>query len=410
MKDALGKLRDYLDDLLGEDSSDKEAARQKLGVDLMDWANRLDAKADKETVETTLQEKADRAEVENRAKTLEEKIAERGVPVGSIDWFATTTPPAGYLKANGSAVGRETYPELFAAIGTAFGEGNGSTTFNLPDLIGKFAEGSAVPGTVKEAGLPDINGAIKMAYDGTSGGNQATMGLTQGDGKNLGKSDYVAVGALTDLNGGQGGVYTPPYIWNTAGFAFKASLSNPIYGASDTVQPPALTLLPCIKAFDVAVNTGLVDVTALAREMAGKTDGLAAAHAAMPSDVYLDLVLPEGTTNSVGNQYTEQALVMPADGYLFWMQQFNGTANDFLYCWLGIFKKVGNDKYCFGTGNIIPGAGSDQWIEAYVPVSKGDQIYFEWGKNITRENGAGSKPAGTHLHFIYANGSAGEAQ
>lgn len=49
-----------------------------------------------------------------------------GVPVGTIEYFAMPTPPAGYLKADGAAVGRTTYPELFATIGTTFGEGDGS--------------------------------------------------------------------------------------------------------------------------------------------------------------------------------------------------------------------------------------------------------------------------------------------
>lgn len=53
---------------------------------------------------------------------------------------------------------------------------------------------------------------------------------------------------------------------------FSARNTNPIYGGSDTVQPPAPTLLPCIKAFGAAVNPGLIDVTELANEMAWKVD------------------------------------------------------------------------------------------------------------------------------------------
>ena len=53
---------------------------------------------------------------------------------------------------------------------------------------------------------------------------------------------------------------------------YDASLSNPIYGGSDTVQPPALTLLPCIKAFDAATNPGLIDITELAKDVSGKLD------------------------------------------------------------------------------------------------------------------------------------------
>jgi phage-related tail fiber protein len=52
-----------------------------------------------------------------------------------------TTAPAGFLKANGAAVSRSTYADLFAAIGTTYGAGDGSTTFNLPDLRGEFLRG-----------------------------------------------------------------------------------------------------------------------------------------------------------------------------------------------------------------------------------------------------------------------------
>ncbi|TCJ98838.1 tail collar domain [Volucribacter psittacicida] len=60
---------------------------------------------------------------------------------GAICAFAMTTPPAGWLRCNGAAVSRTTYADLFQAIGTTFGAGNGSTTFNLPDLRGEFVRG-----------------------------------------------------------------------------------------------------------------------------------------------------------------------------------------------------------------------------------------------------------------------------
>lgn len=59
-------------------------------------------------------------------------------PTGSVIMFAANTPPAGYLAANGAAVSRSTYAALFAIIGTTFGSGDGSLTFNLPDLRGNF--------------------------------------------------------------------------------------------------------------------------------------------------------------------------------------------------------------------------------------------------------------------------------
>ena len=52
-----------------------------------------------------------------------------------------TTPPSGWLECNGAAVSRATYSTLFVAIGTTFGSGDGTTTFNLPDLRGYFVRG-----------------------------------------------------------------------------------------------------------------------------------------------------------------------------------------------------------------------------------------------------------------------------
>lgn len=60
---------------------------------------------------------------------------------GVVVYHASSTAPAGYLKANGAAVSRTTYADLFSQIGTAFGAGDGSTTFNLPDLRGEFIRG-----------------------------------------------------------------------------------------------------------------------------------------------------------------------------------------------------------------------------------------------------------------------------
>lgn len=60
---------------------------------------------------------------------------------GAILFHAKNTAPPGYLKANGAAVSRTTYADLFTEIGTTFGAGNGSTTFNLPELRGEFLRG-----------------------------------------------------------------------------------------------------------------------------------------------------------------------------------------------------------------------------------------------------------------------------
>jgi len=63
------------------------------------------------------------------------------VPSGSVTAFAGSSVPAGWLECDGSAVSRTTYAALFAAVGTTYGAGDGSTTFNLPQLRGEFIRG-----------------------------------------------------------------------------------------------------------------------------------------------------------------------------------------------------------------------------------------------------------------------------
>jgi microcystin-dependent protein len=62
-------------------------------------------------------------------------------PAGTIIHTAASSAPDGYLKADGSAVSRTTYADLFSAISTTYGTGDGSSTFNLPDLRGEFVRG-----------------------------------------------------------------------------------------------------------------------------------------------------------------------------------------------------------------------------------------------------------------------------
>lgn len=67
--------------------------------------------------------------------------ADNAVPSGTVAAFARNTAPAGWLKANGSAVSRTTYAGLFNSIGAVFGGGDGTTTFNLPDLRAEVIRG-----------------------------------------------------------------------------------------------------------------------------------------------------------------------------------------------------------------------------------------------------------------------------
>lgn len=163
---------------------------------------------------------------------VDEKVsASTGVPAGAIMFFGVKSIPDGWLLCNGANVSRTTYANLFAAIGTNFGSGNGSTTFTLPNLSGRFIEGTTSTGSVGNtysAGLPNITGQLNKSpspWDGLL---------------------YEQNGALKPVNVGD-----KAYSGNANGsnyrLEFDASCSNKTYGNSTTVQPPSMALLPCIK-------------------------------------------------------------------------------------------------------------------------------------------------------------------
>jgi microcystin-dependent protein len=62
-------------------------------------------------------------------------------PPGQLSHFASSTPPVGWLECNGAAISRTVYGALFSSIGSRFGAGNGTSTFNIPDLRGEFIRG-----------------------------------------------------------------------------------------------------------------------------------------------------------------------------------------------------------------------------------------------------------------------------
>jgi microcystin-dependent protein len=83
-----------------------------------------------------------------------------GIPTGAgIDWF-TATPPTGFLIADGSAISRTTFSALFAVLGTLWGAGDGSTTFNLPDTRGRVIVGYAPGGNSEVASIAASDGTV----------------------------------------------------------------------------------------------------------------------------------------------------------------------------------------------------------------------------------------------------------
>lgn len=155
------------------------------------------------------------------------------LPTGTILPFAGGTIPSGFLACNGAAVSRTTYAALFSAIGTAFGEGNGSTTFNLPNVEdNRYLEFSSTRGTKKNAGLPNITGGpVSTGIGGTANRDDQWVGA-------------LATRIVEAPNHARSG--SSPYYGLTQ-TSLDASKSSSIYGGSTTVQPKSLTVRAIIK-------------------------------------------------------------------------------------------------------------------------------------------------------------------
>lgn len=139
-----------------------------------------------------------------------------GVPSGAVAHFAMNTAPTGWLKANGALVSRSTYANLFAAIGTTFGSGDGSTTFALPDLRGRFTR--------------------NWADDGSIDSGRAFGSAQTDDFKAHTHLGFEQIAAFSQPLRGAG----------TTGFSGSLTLQSSSTGGTET-RPTNIALLACIK-------------------------------------------------------------------------------------------------------------------------------------------------------------------
>ena len=153
-------------------------------------------------------------------------------PAGVIIPFAGTSVPTGYLLCNGAAVSRTNYANLFAAIGTLYGAGDGSTTFNLPDARDRVLQGASgghSAGSYIAAGLPNITGELAAAPRYASNERLDSVYPRAGAFSYAGAESW-----RTDLTTEAAGDYNWHHI------QLNAARSSSIYGRSSTVQPPAI--------------------------------------------------------------------------------------------------------------------------------------------------------------------------
>ena len=150
-------------------------------------------------------------------------------PVGSIVGYGAAAAPAGWTLCDGSAISRSTFSALFAVIGTTYGAGNGSTTFNVPDYRGRFMLGKAASGTGSTLG--GTGGTIDHVHDLDSATSHA-------------KIEGQASGSITPYWLRKAGMasWTATISTNAGGNAQASSIATTngtgLGGDTDTANPP----------------------------------------------------------------------------------------------------------------------------------------------------------------------------
>jgi len=207
-----------------------------------------------------------------------------GIPTATIVPWSTASVPSGFLECNGQAVSRSTYATLFGIIGTTYGSGNGSTTFNVPDLQDNVAIGKSGTknigstggaNTVANSGSVSTNTNTNINVTGNVGGSTGNATLSEAQlashahnlrdghqpvtvypGQGFSNSDnrpwqitnahFNRNMALNNTGSGSAHSHNMSATFSGSGNAASASTSNFSGGANSVVQP-YLTVMYIIK-------------------------------------------------------------------------------------------------------------------------------------------------------------------
>jgi microcystin-dependent protein len=178
-----------------------------------------------------------------------------GVPVGGMTQFGGTTAPNGWLLCYGQPISRTTYALLFGVIGTAYGVGDGTTTFNLPDLRGRVAVGLDNMGGSPANRITNAVCGITGTTMGAAGGDQhaqadtlsavsaASAGLSDPGHAHVihtvGNGGGTPVGEITGVSGANApnGTTQTAYTNITVSVSVSTTVTSSLTGASQNVQP-----------------------------------------------------------------------------------------------------------------------------------------------------------------------------
>jgi microcystin-dependent protein len=170
----------------------------------------------------------------------------QGVSTGLIIPWSTGTAPSGFLECNGAAISRSTYSALFSIISTTYGVGDGTTTFNLPDLRDK-----TVVHRSNNKALASTMGANTVTPTGNVGGNSGSTALTSAE---IAAHTHGTTGASAGQGGGSnegGGSFatrtTTPTSAVGDGAGHTHAVSGSFTGSAMSVVQPFITVMYIIK-------------------------------------------------------------------------------------------------------------------------------------------------------------------
>ena len=315
-------------------------------------------------------------------------IINDSVPIGAIQAYGGSTAPYGWLICDGSAVSRVTYSELFTAIGTHYGSGDGSTTFNLPDLRGRVAIGASSSHALASTGgeethtlsvseMPSHNHLEYYTWSGASnvGGNWKVNMTSTANG---GSGTWTHSSGLTDVSyTGGGGAHNnmQPYI--ATSYIIKA-LNTVSSGRLDELDPQHILfdiMHPIGSYYETSDSTfdpnivwtgtwileteGQVHVSAGSNYTIGATGG-ESTHTLVTSEI-------PSHTHSYGERREADAGYVPANGHpnAIQVRTANGTAAG------GVFTdRAPNNYYAGSFIQSTGGGGAHNNMQPYIVVNR----------------------------------------
>lgn len=323
-------------------------------------------------------------------------VSNSNAPIGAIYPYGGSSTPSGYLMCDGSAVSRTDYSALFAVIGTSFGAGDGSTTFNIPDLREATTKGVGLSG--KSSNHYDSDGValgefiedrIKShthsmnhthTFSGTTGGmnsNASHTHTTDGfESINVAKSGFGYAGFVNGTGTQTTNATNTDHTHNYSGTTSGASTSTTGSTGSATTEVKAVGVNYIIKAKDVNLSVGgqtladrvetLADrVETLETTTSGSISGattnsgtLTNAHYVRSGNVIqLRLTLTDAslTTHSATTLVITMPSTVPVP-----VTTVDGVAN----VWNGSVDEVGHVRMDSGSRNVVIYSSNDNGVDA----------------------------------------------